>query len=91
LRVGLLTKHNIRPIIPGKAIIHATNDSRDSYKPMTPSCRSSAMPTGAGAIDRRVKDRLGGKPHKPARDRRSPAQGEWLARWEAKLRSTERR
>jgi acetolactate synthase-1/2/3 large subunit len=89
-----LTRHNIStPIIPpGKPIIHATNDSRDLYK-----ANDTVLPILGDAklvltqlIDA-VKDRLGGKAHDTgARPVIARLKAEWLGRWEAKLRSTER-
>jgi len=89
-----LTKHNIStPIIPpGKAIIHATNDARDLYK-----ANDTAIPILGDAklvlaqLIEAVKDRLGGKAHETgARPVIARLKAEWLARWHAKLRSTER-
>ena len=90
-----LTRHNITtPVIPpGKKIIHATNDARDLYK-----ANDTALPILGDAklvlaqLIEAVKDRLGGKPRS---DRaRAPTiaklRSEWLGRWEAKLRSTEK-
>jgi acetolactate synthase I/II/III large subunit len=89
-----LTLHNIStPIIPpGKTIIHATNDPRDLHK---------ANDTALGILGdaklvlaqliEAVKDRSGGNPMtKGARHRIAELKGAWLARWEAKLRSTEK-
>jgi acetolactate synthase I/II/III large subunit len=89
-----LTRHNIStPIIPpGKTIIHATNDARDLYK-----ANDTAVPILADAklvlqqLIEAVKDRTGGKaPANGVRARIASLKAEWLARWEAKLRSTER-
>jgi acetolactate synthase-1/2/3 large subunit len=89
-----LTRHNIStPIIPpGKAIIHATNDARDLYK-----ANDTVLPILADAklvlaqLTQAVKDRLGGKSHETgARPVIARLKAEWQARWEAKLRSTER-
>jgi acetolactate synthase-1/2/3 large subunit len=89
-----LTRHNIStPIIPpGKAIIHATNDPRDLHK---------ANDTALGILgDARLvlaqlieaaKDRLGGRSRSTGvRQRIADLKQAWLARWEAKLRSTEK-
>ena len=89
-----LTRHNIStPIIPdGKRIIHATNDTRDLHK---------ANDTELGILGdaklvlqqliEAVKDRSGGNPAATgARPRIASLKAEWLARWESKLRSTER-
>ena len=89
-----LTRHNIStPIIPpGKTIIHATNDPRDLHK---------ANDTALGILGdaklvltqliEAVKDRSGGNPKtKGARHRIAELKTAWLARWEAKLRSTEK-
>ncbi|MDB5923850.1 MAG: hypothetical protein JWN13_2786 [Betaproteobacteria bacterium] len=89
-----LTRHNITtPVIPaGKRIIHVTNDARDLYK-----ANDTALPILGDAklvlaqlIDA-VKDRVGGKSRRTdARTTLSKLKNEWLGRWEAKLRSTER-
>jgi thiamine pyrophosphate-dependent acetolactate synthase large subunit-like protein len=89
-----LTKHNIStPIIPpGKAIIHATNDSRDLYK-----ANDTALPILGDAklvlaqLIEAVTDRLGGKTHHTgARPVIARLKAEWQQRWHAKLRSHER-
>jgi thiamine pyrophosphate-dependent acetolactate synthase large subunit-like protein len=89
-----LTKHNITtPVIPpGKSIIHATNDARDLYK-----ANDTALPILGDAklvlaqLIEAVKARLKGKARSTgARTTISKLKGEWLGRWEAKLRSTER-
>jgi thiamine pyrophosphate-dependent acetolactate synthase large subunit-like protein len=89
-----LTRHNITtPVIPdGKRIIHATNDSRDLYK-----ANDTAVPILGDAklvlaqLIEAAKDRLGGKPRRTeVRSTLSKLKNEWLGRWEAKLRSTER-
>ncbi|MGD9614737.1 MAG: thiamine pyrophosphate-requiring protein [Alphaproteobacteria bacterium] len=89
-----LTRHNIStPIIPpGKKIIHATNDARDLYK-----ANDTAIPILGDAklvlaqLAEAAKDRLGGKTHETgARPRIAELKQAWLARWEAKLRSTEK-
>ncbi len=89
-----LTRHNIStPIIPpGKKIIHATNDARDLYK-----ANDTAIPILGDAklvlaqLAAAVQDRLGGKTHSTgARPRIADLKQAWLARWEAKLRSTEK-
>jgi thiamine pyrophosphate-dependent acetolactate synthase large subunit-like protein len=95
LAVGTsLTKHNIStPIIPdGKRIIQITNDSRDLNKAMP-----TELPVLADAqlaltqLIEAVKDRLGGKAHHTgARPVIARHKAEWQARWEPKLRSTER-
>ena len=95
LAVGTsLTRHNIStPIIPpGKQIIHATNDARDLYK-----ANDTALPILGDAklvlaqLLEAAKDRLGGRSHETgARRRIAGLKAEWLGRWEAKLRSTER-
>ena len=90
-----LTRHNISTpiILPGKRIIHATNDTRDLYK-----ANDTAIPILGDAklvldqlIDA-VKDRLGKKKKHSTGARKTIAKlkEEWLARWEPKLRSTER-
>ncbi|MEA2960945.1 MAG: acetolactate synthase large subunit, partial [Alphaproteobacteria bacterium] len=89
-----LTRHNITtPVIPaGKRIIHVTNDARDLYK-----ANDTAVPILGDAklvlaqLTEVVRDRLGGKPRRTdARTTISKLKNEWLGRWEAKLRSTER-
>ena len=89
-----LTKHNIStPIIPaGKAIIHATNDARDLYK-----ANDTVIPILGDAklvlaqLIEAVKDRSRGNPKASgARPVIARLKAEWLARWNAKLRSTER-
>jgi thiamine pyrophosphate-dependent acetolactate synthase large subunit-like protein len=89
-----LTRHNIStPIIPpGKRIIHATNDSRDLYK-----ANDTELPILGDAklvlaqLAEAVKDRLGGRKRAGGAGPRIAAlKAEWLGRWEAKLRSTER-
>ncbi|MGZ8265669.1 MAG: thiamine pyrophosphate-requiring protein, partial [Burkholderiales bacterium] len=91
-----LTRHNITtPVIPaGKRIIHATNDARDLYK-----ANDTAVPILGDAklvlaqLAEAVRDRLGGKAPLPASGARASIaklRNEWLGRWEAKLRSTER-
>jgi acetolactate synthase-1/2/3 large subunit len=89
-----LTRHNIStPIIPpGKKIIHATNDARDLYK-----ANDTAIPILGDAklvlaqLAEAARDRLGGKAHETgARPRIADLKQAWLARWEAKRRSTER-
>jgi acetolactate synthase I/II/III large subunit len=89
-----LTKHNITtPVIPvGKHIIHATNDARDLYK-----ANDTLVPILGDAklvlaqLIEVAKDRLGGKARdSSARKTIAKLKAEWLARWEAKLRSTER-
>ena len=89
-----LTKHNIStPIIPdGKRIIHATNDTRDLFKthPCEIPILGDAKLVLAQMIEA-VKDRLGaGKHDTGARPTIARLKAEWLARWEGKLRSTER-
>lgn len=88
-----LTRHNITtPVIPaGKRIIHATNDARDLYK-----VNDTAVPILGDAklvlaqLIEVVKDRLGGKARSVnTRTTIAKLKAEWLARWEAKLRSTE--
>lgn len=90
----MLTRHNITtPVIPpGKPIIHATNDARDLYK-----ANDTALPILGDArlvlaqLIEAVRDRLGGKPRRTdARPTIARLKAEWLGRWEAKLRSTER-
>jgi acetolactate synthase I/II/III large subunit len=89
-----LTKHNIStPIIPdGKRIIHATNDARDLYK--THPCELPVLGDAKlvlAQLIEAVKDRLGGKTHHTgARPTIARLKAEWLARWEAKLRSQEK-
>jgi thiamine pyrophosphate-dependent acetolactate synthase large subunit-like protein len=89
-----LTKHNITtPVLPdGKRIIHATNDARDLYK-----ANDTALPILGDAklvlaqLVEAARDRLGGKPRRTeTRGTISKLKNEWLGRWEAKLRSTER-
>ena len=89
-----LTRHNITtPVIPaGKKIIHATNDARDLYK-----INDTALPILGDAklllsqLIEAVKDRLGGKPRNTGvRQTIAKHRSEWLGRWEAKLRSTEK-
>jgi thiamine pyrophosphate-dependent acetolactate synthase large subunit-like protein len=89
-----LTRHNIStPIIPpGKPIIHATNDARDLYK-----ANDTVVPILGDAklvlaqLIEAVKDRSGGNPPaKGARPTIARLKAEWQARWEPKLRSTER-
>ena len=89
-----LTKHNITtPVIPaGKSIIHATNDTRDLYK-----INDTALPIVGDAklvlaqLVEAVKERLRGKPRGTAtRQTIAKLRNEWLGKWEAKLRSTER-
>jgi acetolactate synthase I/II/III large subunit len=89
-----LTKHNIStPIIPpGKAIIHATNDTRDLYK-----ANDTVVPILGDAklvlaqLIEAVKDRLSGRAHHTgARPVIARLKAEWLQRWHAKLRSHER-
>lgn len=91
-----LTRHNITtPVIPaGKRIIHATNDARDLYK-----ANDTAVPILGDAklvlaqLAEAARDRLGGKAPLPASGARTSIaklRNEWLGRWEAKLRSTER-
>ncbi len=89
-----LTKHNIStPIIPdGKKIIQVTNDARDLNK-----AHPTEIPILAdaklalGQMIEAVKQRLGGKRHDTgARPVMARLKAEWLARWEGKLRSTER-
>jgi acetolactate synthase I/II/III large subunit len=89
-----LTRHNIStPIIPpGKKIIHATNDPRDLHK-----ANDTALAILGDAklvltqLIEAVKDRSGGNPKtKGARHRIAELKAAWLARWEAKLRSTEK-
>jgi acetolactate synthase-1/2/3 large subunit len=89
-----LTKHNITtPVLPeGKRIIHATNDARDLYK-----ANDTALPILGDAklvlaqLAEAARDRLGGKPRRTeTRSTISKLRNEWLGRWEAKLRSTER-
>ncbi|MGZ5163316.1 MAG: thiamine pyrophosphate-requiring protein [Burkholderiales bacterium] len=89
-----LTRHNITtPVIPaGKRIIHVTNDARDLYK-----ANDTALPILGDAklvlaqLIEVAKDRLGGKARRTeARTTISKLKNEWLGRWEAKLRSTER-
>jgi acetolactate synthase-1/2/3 large subunit len=95
LAVGTsLTKHNIStPIIPdGKRIIQITNDSRDLNKalPTEVPVLADAQLALAQLIEA-VKDRLGGKTHHTgARPVIARLKAEWQARWEPKLRSTER-
>jgi acetolactate synthase I/II/III large subunit len=89
-----LTRHNITtPVIPaGKRIIHATNDARDLYK-----ANDTALPILGDAklvlaqLIEAVKDRVGAKGRaRGARETIKKLKNEWLGRWEAKLRSTER-
>lgn len=79
------------PLPPGVRIIHATNDTRDLHKSYATEVAllGDAKLTLAALIDA-VTDRLGGR-----RLNRSPAQEiaalreAWLAKWQAKLTSTE--
>jgi thiamine pyrophosphate-dependent acetolactate synthase large subunit-like protein len=89
-----LTRHNITtPVIPaGKRLIHATNDSRDLHK-----ANDTALAILGDAklilaqLVEVVKDRLGGKTRRSeSRPTIARLKAEWLGRWEAKLRSTER-
>ena len=89
-----LTKHNITtPILPaGKRLIHATNDARDLNK-----ANDTALAILGDAklilaqLIEVVKDRLGGKARRTeARQTIARLRNEWLGKWEAKLRSTER-
>jgi thiamine pyrophosphate-dependent acetolactate synthase large subunit-like protein len=89
-----LTRHNISTpiILPGKRIIHATNDARDLYK-----ANDTAVPILGDAqlvvaqLIEAVKDRLGGKAHEThARPTIARLKAEWQQRWHAKLRSHER-
>ncbi len=89
-----LTRHNIStPIIPpGKRIIHATNDARDLYK-----ANDTALPILGDAklvlaqLIAAVTDRTSGNPRAAGvRPRIAALKAEWLGRWEAKRRSTER-
>jgi len=89
-----LTKHNITtPVLTAdKKLIHATNDARDLYKQ-----HETALPILGDAkivlqqLGAAVKDRLGGKTRTSgARETIRKLKNEWLGRWEAKLRSTER-
>ena len=89
-----LTKHNITtPVLPaGKRIIHATNDARDLNKANDTaiSILGDAKLVLAQLIEV-VKDRLGGTARRTeARPTIAKLRNEWLGRWEAKLRSTER-
>jgi thiamine pyrophosphate-dependent acetolactate synthase large subunit-like protein len=89
-----LTKHNITtPVLPeGKRIIHATNDARDLNKANDTaiSILGDAKLILAQLIEA-VKQRLGGKARRTeARPTILRLKNEWLGRWEAKLRSTER-
>ena len=89
-----LTKHNITtPVLPeGKRIIHATNDARDLNKANDTaiSILGDAKLVLAQLIEV-VKERLGGKARRTeARPTIAKLRNEWLGRWEAKLRSTER-
>jgi acetolactate synthase-1/2/3 large subunit len=89
-----LTRHNIStPIIPeGKTIIHATNDTRDLHK-----ANETALPILGDAklvlaqLVEAASDRLGGKARSTGvRQQLDKLRSEWLARWEAKLRSQEK-
>src|SRR5215471_3784082 len=89
-----LTRHNIStPIIPeGKTIIHATNDTRDLHK-----ANETALPILGDAklvlaqLIEAASDRLGGKARSTVvRQQLETLRGEWLARWEGKLRSQEK-
>jgi acetolactate synthase-1/2/3 large subunit len=89
-----LTKHNITtPVLPeGKRIIHATNDARDLNKANDTaiSILGDAKLILAQLIEA-VTERLGGKMRRTdARSTIAKLKNEWLGRWEAKLRSTER-
>jgi thiamine pyrophosphate-dependent acetolactate synthase large subunit-like protein len=89
-----LTKHNITtPVLPeGKRIIHATNDARDLYK-----ANDTAVPLLGDAklvlaqLAEAARERLGGTARRTeTRGTIAKLRNEWLGRWEAKLRSTER-
>jgi acetolactate synthase I/II/III large subunit len=89
-----LTRHNITtPVLPqGKRLVHATNDARDLYK-----ANDTVLPILGDAklvlaqLAEAVKDRLGNKPRKTdTRATIAKLRNEWLGRWEAKLRSTEK-
>ena len=89
-----LTRHNITtPVIPeGKRIIHATNDARDLYK-----ANDTIVPILGDAklvlaqLIEAVRERLGGKARRgEAQPTIARLRNEWLGRWEAKVRSTER-
>ena len=89
-----LTKHNITtPILPaGKRLIHATNDARDLNKANDTaiSILGDAKLILAQLIEV-MKDRLGSKARRSeARPTIAKLKNEWLGKWEAKLRSTER-
>ncbi len=80
------------PLPPNARIIHATNDARDLHKSYATEVAllGDAKLTLAALIDA-VRDRLGSK-----RPNRSPAEEiaalrtAWLARWQAKLNSTQK-
>ncbi|HEX3537672.1 MAG TPA: thiamine pyrophosphate-requiring protein [Stellaceae bacterium] len=89
-----LTRHNIStPIIPpGKTIIHATNDPRDLHK-----ANETALPILGDAklvlsqLHEAAKERLKGKSRSTGvRKQIDKLKQDWLGRWEAKRRSTER-
>jgi acetolactate synthase-1/2/3 large subunit len=89
-----LTRHNIStPIIPpGKTIIHATNDSRDLHK-----ANETALPILGDAklilaqLIEAAKERIGKKARATGvRKQIETLKTDWLGRWEAKRRSTER-
>src|SRR5438552_5249955 len=89
-----LTRHNIStPIIPpGKTIIHATNDPRDLHK-----ANETALPILGDAklilsqLIEAAKERIGKKARSTGvRKQIDTLKKDWLGRWEAKRRSTER-
>src|SRR5437763_8457863 len=89
-----LTRHNIStPIIPpGKTIIHATNDPRDLHK-----ANETALPILGNAklvlsqLHEAARERLKGKARTTGvRKQIDTLKKDWLGRWEAKRRSTER-
>jgi acetolactate synthase-1/2/3 large subunit len=88
------TKHGIAtPALPaGKKIIHATNDTRDLHKAFAADLGilGDAKLVLAQLIEA-VGDRLNGKARPDAIAREiAGKREEWLARWQAKLRSDER-
>lgn len=89
-----LTKHNITtPVLPeGKKIIHATNDARDLNKiNVTEISILGDAKLVLAQLAEAVKDRLGGKPRRTeTRQTIAKLRNEWLGKWEAKLRSTEK-
>src|SRR5476649_743576 len=93
---GIGTELNLHPLatppLPKNArIIHATNDTRDLHKTHNTQVAllGDAKLTLAAVIEA-VKDRLGGRlPNRSPAGEIAAERAVWLARWEAKLNSTE--